>query len=244
VRALAIAFALLLLAPAAAAQEAGTPVVGGGSFASAPLVEPGRYRDTLLPGERLFYGIKLEAGQRLRVAGQLDVEEGALDSDIASGFSIGIETPLREVEVLDLVDDDIAGNSSVTAGANRDRIEFVSTPVLAASGARESTGNYRGPGIWYVSLYLSSTDQDPARVEVPVNLELEVQGEPQPDPSPEPTPAEATPAPDSEESGGGDDGPSPVAVLAVGLVAAVVGAGVGALLARRPRRGPKSTAAG
>ncbi len=233
-RALALAVALALLAPAAAAaqQSAATPVVGGGSFANAPLIEPGAYRDTLLPGERLFYGIKLEAGQKLHVTGQLDVEEGALDSDIASSFSIGIETPLREVEVLDLVDDDISGNTSVTAGANNEKLDFVSAPVLAASGARDGTGNYRGPGIWYVSLYLSSTEEDPARVEVPVNLTLEVQGSPQPDASPEPTPAKATPAP-SKDSDSGGDGPSLVAVIGLGLVGVLVGLALGALFGRR-----------
>jgi Ca-activated chloride channel homolog len=232
-RALLLSLLLVLLAPSAAAaqQPAGTPVVGGGSFANAPLIEPGTYRDTLLPGERLFYGIKLEAGQRLRVAGQLDAEEGAIDSETAGGFSIGIETPLREVEVLDLVDDDISGNTSVTSGAGPERIEFVSTPVLAASGAREGAGNYRGPGTWYVSLYLSSTQEEPARVEVPVNFELEVQGTPQPDASPEPTPAEATPAPAEEDDSGG--GTSLVAVIGLGLVGVLVGLLVGALLGRR-----------
>ena len=29
--------------------------MGGGSFNAAPLLEPGRYRDTLLPGEYLYY---------------------------------------------------------------------------------------------------------------------------------------------------------------------------------------------
>ena len=111
-RALVLAVALALAAPSAALAQTSAPVVGGGSFVTAPLIEPGKYRDTLLPAERLFYGIKLEAGQRLRVAAQLDVEE-ELGSDIASAFSVGIETPLREVEVLDLVDEDIAGNDSL-----------------------------------------------------------------------------------------------------------------------------------
>ena len=233
-RALVLAVALALLAPSAALAQTSAPVVGGGSFVTAPLIEPGKYRDTLLPAERLFYGIKLEAGQRLRVAAQLDVEE-ELGSDIASAFSVGIETPLREVEVLDLVDEDIAGNDSLTAGANRDRVEFVSTPVLAGSAAREDSGNYRGPGIWYVSLYLPTNKEKPARVEVPVDFELEVIGEPQPDASPEPTPAEATPAPSPEkdDSGGGS---SPAAVIGVGLVCVLVGLVGGALLGRRRPR--------
>jgi hypothetical protein len=85
-----------------------------------------------------------------------------------------------------------------------------------------------------VSLYLSSTEREPARVEVPVNFTLEVQGSPQPDPSPEPTPAKAAPKP-SDDSGGGD-GPSLLAVIALGLVGVVVGLALGALLGRRRPR--------
>lgn len=238
-RVLVVCCVLVLLAPAAAAaQQQNTPVVGGGSFANAPLVEPGAYRDTLLPGERLFYRIKMEAGQKLHVTAQLDIEQGTLDSDIASAFSVGIETPLREVEVLDLVDDDISGNSSITAGANADKIDFVSTPVLAASGARDGTGNYRGPGTWYVSLYLSSTEEEPARVEVPVNFSLDVQGSPQPDASPEPTPGKAAAAPSDDDSGDDGGGPSLVAVVGLGLVGVLVGLALGALLGRRSRPRP------
>ena len=49
------------------AGQRGTPVVGGGSFNAAPILEPGSYRDTILPDEYLYYGFRLEAGQRLRV---------------------------------------------------------------------------------------------------------------------------------------------------------------------------------
>jgi hypothetical protein len=211
--------------PAARAQDA-TPVVGGGSFNTAPLVGPGRYRDTILPGERLFYGIKLAAGQRLRVSGQLDASDDVID-DAAAGFSVGLQTPLREVDVLDLVDEDIAGNGTVTTGSPSDRIEFVSVPAMTGSAARDEGINYRGPGVWYVSLYLISEEQHPPRVEFPVNMELRVIGDPQPDPEPEKTPAKATAAP---AGGGSDDGGASFgAVLGVGLAGLAVGGALGAL---------------
>ena len=204
----------LLLAVVAGAPE---PVVGGGSFNTAPVVEPGTYRDTLLPGERLFYGIELAAGQQLRIAAELDAGEVVP----AAGFSVGLQTPLREVEVLDLVEEDVTGNGTVTPDLG-DRIEFVSVPVLAASGAREESIGYRGPGTWYVSLYMSSLDQEPQRVEVPVTLELEVRGEPQPD-----TRLEPMPAPERES------GPSTGALLGAGLGGLVVGLIGGGAAARR-----------
>ena len=241
-RVLAAIVVLLAAAAPAAAQEstptptpssgARVPVVGGGSFNTAPLIEPGRYRDTLLPGERLFYGIELAAGQRLHVGGRLDAGEDVF-GNATVGFSVGIQTPLREVDVLDLVDEDVTGNGTVTTGSPTDRIEFVSAPVLTTSAARDEGITYRGPGTWYVSLYLSSDEQDPPRIEVPVNLDLEVVGQPRPDPEPEKTPAKATPAPAGGDSG---DGTSIGTVLGVGLGGLVVGGVLGALAGALTRR--------
>ncbi|HET8953015.1 MAG TPA: hypothetical protein VFN44_21000, partial [Solirubrobacteraceae bacterium] len=105
---LALGAALMLATSGAAvaqSAEQGQAVVGGGSFANAPLLEPGAYRDTILPGERLYYGVKLAAGQRLRFRAKLDVEPGEVDTDTAAGLAIGLQTPLREV-ITD-TDDDI-----------------------------------------------------------------------------------------------------------------------------------------
>ena len=223
--------ALGLFAPGAAAQSR-TPVVGGGSFNTAPLIGPGEYRDTLLPGERLFYGVKLEAGQRLQVSGQLQGREKVI-SDAATGFSVGIQTPLREVDVLDLVDKDIAGNGTVTTGSPSDPIEFVSVPALTGSAARDEGITYRGPGTWFVSLYLISEEQEPPRAEIPVDLGIKVLGEPQKDPSPEPTPAKPTP---SASSGSDDGGTSIGTVIGVGIAALVAGGALGAAAAALTRR--------
>jgi Ca-activated chloride channel family protein len=220
--------ALLALAVAPAARAQGTqgePVVGGGSFADAPLLEPGAYRDTMLPGERLFYGVRLEPGQQLRVAAGLDVEAGSIDTDTAAGFSVGLQTPLREV-----ITETESGGSTV--GSADERLEITFPTVLAASGARDRTGAYFGPGVWYLSLYLSSLAQDPARVEFPVEFELEVIGEPQPDAAPEPTPAKATPGPEREPEDE-DGGTSGLALAGIGIAGLLAGLAGGALAGRR-----------
>jgi len=41
------------------------PVYGGGSFDDAATVSPGAYRETLLPGEQVFYRARLDFGQQL-----------------------------------------------------------------------------------------------------------------------------------------------------------------------------------
>jgi Ca-activated chloride channel family protein len=220
-----LALTLALAAPAGA-QSAGTPVVGGGSFADAPLIGAGAYRDTILPGERLFYGVKLEAGQKLRVEAELDIAAGSVDTDTAAGFSVGLQTPLREV----ITETDDGGN---TVGAVDDRVAVTFPPALAASGARGQSGSYMGPGVWYLSLYLSSLQEEPARVEFPVEFELEVIGEPQPDASPEPTPATPTPTPEPEGEDGSGGGTSPGAIAGIGLAGLLVGLIGGAFAGRR-----------
>lgn len=62
-RALAVA-ALLLCAAPAGAQE---PVRGGASFRRAPVLEPGEHRDTIRPGETLYYGVDVAEGEVLVV---------------------------------------------------------------------------------------------------------------------------------------------------------------------------------
>jgi Ca-activated chloride channel family protein len=226
-RAPALAVALALAAPATAGAQ-DEPVVGGGSFADAPLLEPGSYRDTILPGERLYYGVKLEPGQRLRVRAKLDVKAGEVDREVADGFSIGLQTPLREV-ITDY-DDDLTGNTTV--GDVEDEFDVVYPAAVAISGARGES-DYTGPGIWYPSLYLIADERRPAKVELPVEFELQVIGDPQPDVSPEPTPAKVTPTatPEAEDE---EDGTSAAAVAGIGLLGLLVGLVGGGLAARRP----------
>ena len=229
---LALGAALALAVPAAAGAQPGRQgqaVVGGGSFVNAPLLEPGRYRDTILPGERLYYGVKLAAGQRLRVRAKLDVKRGEVDTDTAAGFSIGLQTPLREV-ITD-TDEDITGNSTV--GNVEDEFNVIFPPAVAPSATRDGIGEYRGPGVWYPSLYLPSVLKKPAKVEFPVEFELEVIGDPQPDASPEPTPGkEATPAPEKESEDEGS-GTGAGAIAGIGLAGLLVGLVGGGFAARR-----------
>jgi len=225
--ALGAALMLAMSGAAVAQSDQGQAVVGGGSFANAPLLEPGTYRDTILPGERLYYGVKLAAGQRLRFRAKLDVERGEVDTDTAAGLGIGLQTPLREV-ITD-TDDDITGNSTVS-GVDEE-LNVIFRPAVAPSATRDGIGEYRGPGIWYPSLYLPTTARKPAKVEFPIEFELEVIGDPQEDPSPEPTPGkEATPAPEkkSEDEGSGTGAGAIAGIGLAGLLVGLVGGGFAA----------------
>lgn len=237
-RALAIAVAALLAAAApAAAQDEPEPVIGGGSFNAAPLLEPGAYRDTVLTGEYLYYAIAVRPGQRIHVRARVvDIDPAAYDR-ATSLFTINLHTPQRE-EVTPVVDEDVAGNGNTDPGsitdANLDerlRWDFYgprARPFATASG----DSVYDGPGTWYVSLHPVRVGKRP-QVELPVELQLEVDGdavEEEPDARPEPSPA---PAPAATPGDGGDDGPSPLAVVGLGALGLVVGLGAGTALGRR-----------
>ena len=121
---------------------------------------------------------------------------GEVDTDTAAGFSIGLQTPLREV-ITD-TDEDIAGNTTVGVGGGRARRDL---PAGASRppAPRDGIGRLPRPGrLVPVAVPASRVQRKPAKVEFPVEFELEVIGDPQPDASPEPTPAKATPAPEPE----------------------------------------------
>jgi hypothetical protein len=231
-RALVLAVAAwLALAPGARAQSDRTPVVGGGSYNDAPLLDPGSFSDTILPGERLFYGFKLEAGQRLHVTARLRGVSDDAFKDVADVWAVGIETPLREVEIQDLVERDVTGNGTLT-GSGTARIEFVSKPALTMSAAQQEDQTYRGPGTWFVNVYVATTKADPIRRELPIDLDVAVEGTPQEDPNPEPTPGKAA-APKASEDADDGGGPSVVAIAGLGVLGLAVGLVGGAALGRR-----------
>jgi hypothetical protein len=231
----AVALAFAGGAPAAAQQA--EPVVGGGSFNAAPVLEPGTFRDTVLSGEYLYYAIPLEAGQRLHVRARITDMDAETWDRATAAFSINLHTPQRE-PVSTPVDEDVAGNGNTDPGgitdANIDELlrwDFYgprARPFTAASGG----SNYEGPGTWYVSLHPVSVGPR-VRVELPVELSLEVDGEPaaeEPDPTPEPSPAPtAEAAPESD----GDGGPSPLAVLGIGALGLAAGLAAGTAVGRR-----------
>ena len=239
IRALLLAVGLALVSAPASALARATPVAGGGSFNAAPLLEPGTYRDTVLSGEFLYYGIALEAGQRLHVRARIRDADPATWREAAGPFTINLHTPQRE-DVTPVVDEDVAGNGNTSAGivvtdrasARRLRWDFFGAPAAPFAEAAASPSTYGGPGTWYVSLHPVAAE-DPLPVELSVELELAVDGTPQDEP-PDPRPApSATPAPAASpapEDGGGAGLPALLGLGAAGLAA---GLGLARVLARR-----------
>lgn len=244
--ALAALLALLSL-PASAGAQAGKPVVGGGSFNTAPLLNPGRYSDTVAAGETVYWKVRLQKGQILQVKATVDTSQLQTDvtkSDYKSGlvnlnYRMSIHTPLRE----DLSNE--AGSEyqdatttlegATDAGAKTGTVKSSRVLGFEQILAGDYTANkFPGPGEWYIALSAADSAADPAEVpaEFPVDLEVEFLGAPQPSspdfaaklPSATPTP-ESTREPDpgavigNGNSGAGDP------TLTIALVAAIALAG-------------------
>jgi hypothetical protein len=215
-----LAAALWLLAAPAQAQE--TVVAGGGSFHDAPVLEPGAYRDTILPRETIYYAVELEAGQSFTVDADFRPPEGLGHLVM---FGLNAFDPLRDPfdGELERFDD------SERLVLETDR---ALTPELEV---QDSSGAWIGPGKYFFTI-VQPVDAERA-LETPVTFTLTIEGDaselpaseetetPTPTPTATPTPS-ATPAPE-------DDDGTPVLPALVGLVAGAALGFAGVTAARR-----------
>lgn len=224
-----------LLAPAVADAQQGDrrPAVGGGSFNDAPLLKPGRYRDSLRPGEETYYAFDVKAGQRMRIAAEIPGDGEHLPR--ADWFAVGTASPMHDGG-LD-TDEDLSGHGGLVFNTNR-RIDLLTKPVDTAAAADQgsSFGGYSGPGAWFVKLTLRSTANTPDPIEVPVEFDVAVEGTPAPEPRPSATPAPTrAPAPQKPAERGGTWAAGLLITALAGLLA---GLAIAALARRRSRPRP------
>jgi Ca-activated chloride channel family protein len=233
--ALTALLALALAAPALAQDSDGTPVVGGGSFNVAPILDPGRYRDTILPGEYLYYGFRLAAGQRLRVTLQPGLDNAAIKRMGLTYFSGNIHTPTRVSNILA----EHEGDNPHIGFDQEDETLVISSAVVSDQDDSDNDGTWAGAGVYYLALHTvyGRGGATPPRSELPFTFDAVVEGVAQPNATPTatatPTPtATATAAPPPVEA---DDAGPPAALAAVAGVGGIL-VGVIAGIARRRRK--------
>ena len=211
-----LAAVLLLLALAPAARAA-TPVIGSGSLNDAPLVGPGEHSDTILPGEQLFYAVRVEEGQRLAVSARTPLTGERLRELVALVRFRAIG-PLREP-----LGFDFEGDLDSSASALR-----FETPVAEEA----SSDPYRGPGTWYVGVHAHwGSERAPPRAEIPFTFAIDVTSGPGGTPAAAATPAPtSTPAPPRPSV---DDEVDPAALGAVGMSGLLLGLLAGGFFRRR-----------
>jgi Ca-activated chloride channel family protein len=229
---LALAIGLALALPAPAVAQDFQPVVGGGSFNAAPILEPGSYRDTLLPTEYLYYAFRLEPGQRLHVTANGDMPIQDFQQLGLSDITANLHSPTRS-RYSSGAGFDVRGNFRVEGDPPLD----ITGPTATAEEDTAVHGPWYGPGVAYLAFYAIYTGATgvPPKAEVPFHFEVEVQGTaqstptPSPSPSPSPTPT-ATPAPVAPD----DDGVEPAVAAGFGVGGLLIGV-IGGIALRRRR---------
>jgi Ca-activated chloride channel family protein len=221
-RAAAFVAAGALTLPATAGAQGATPVVGGGSFNTAPLLAPGTYTDTVAAGETVYWKVHVAKGQVLQVKATVDTSQIQTDvsaDDYDSGlvnldYNLHIFSPLREelseeggtYDSASARLDGSAGATAETGTATAPRaLGF--EQLLASDYDRDV---FPAPGEWYVSLSAADSRTLPADIplELPVDLNVQVLGTAEPS---SPDFARALPGPpkDQQQPGSAAPGASP-----------------------------------
>lgn len=185
--ALVLAAVVVALAPAAAAAQGqqGKPVVGGGSFNTAPVLRPGTYSDTIITsGEATYYRVSIKKGQRLSLRATFD--SSGFETDPSSpGYVPGLGQVLYAAKIYTPLRQQLIGADEKTTGGQE--VDSVSVRGKLALGYEELLSSYtdddfNGPGYYYIGLSTNDLlgNNAGSPVEVPTTLTVRVEGQAQP----------------------------------------------------------------
>ena len=246
--ALGASLTLALTAQPVAAQRV-TPVRGGGSFSEAPVLEAGRYTDSIRMSEELFYAVELAAGQTLKVTARLLGDRAEARDSFGTG-QLHVYNPVR---------DRWSGNQLVHFdGASNSKRFSIETREIGAPGDEFDSDVvfFSQPGTYYFSLRffrIVGPDRQSSifRRQYDTHLVVRLAGtpatpSPSPSPAPEPTPTETgdpgAAAPSGGSTSGSDDeAPYLRVYLMTFLIGLLVGFGAMALRGLMGRPPPPAT---
>ena len=155
-----------------------SPVTGGSSFQDAPLLEPGVYEDSIVPGEVLTYQVEADWGQQVSALVDYPKVTGT-----KLGDAVGMVDMLTQVRIYDPARADA---SQLSAGGPNsqnwlyDTGEDVGAATLPVA-FRNSDRFADQAGTYTVSVFLEE-DPDGESYLVPFTLRLGVTGEPSGEP--------------------------------------------------------------
>ncbi|MEU4394425.1 VWA domain-containing protein [Kribbella sp. NPDC023855] len=154
-------------------------IVPGSSFADAPVLEPGSYKTTLMPGEMQLYKVKADWGQRIQA--QVTVPQLGGATAEALGMIRYVDTAL----ISPIGEDVYAVFAKKTPGTGKRGVltkqgivHGITTKeirYLNRNGPNNQDQGTSTPGEYYVAVGLSRKDEDKAFT-IPMTLTIGLQG--------------------------------------------------------------------
>jgi len=191
-------------------QAGGTAVQGGAAAREASVLEPGRYLDSILPGETLWYAVEVAEGQSLSVTGTLvgspDVPSRGLAQRM---FEVQLVEPSLENNDRAYVFDDQPGSKTVSVKAETGPVEA------------KKYGSSQEPGRYYARVNFDAKYSPVPQREYPLELEIQLAGG-QPTTTSTAAPGAASPTNPILPAKGLPVVPALVGVVIGALIAAVV----------------------
>jgi hypothetical protein len=250
----------LALPAGAAGQGTGKPIVGGGSFNTAPLLESGAYSDTVVADERNFYRVQLAKGQQLAVDATVDAT--AIERDLFEpGYDEGLVNLTHRLDlwspIREPLDDEIDEAGTELEGDDDVGLYTGQASTRRALGYRQllledfTVDKFEGPGDYYVEIAALAGDiwdAPKTKVEFPVEFTVRVTGQAEESSADfselvaDPQPQGGGTSGGSEVVGGSEDGGESDPVLVIAIFAGfglVSGLALGALAALLLRRSPQ-----
>lgn len=217
-----------------------TSIAGGGSFTDAPTIESGTYKDTIRPGETLFYRVPLDWGQLLAYRADFPTLSGP-DARVVASATPDVEvqaaSPLRTKAAATSVRHSTTFyDGSDTYDGSATSLWFATPEVRynnRAIGASKERSSASLAGYYYIQVHLSPVRG--TKLAVPFRLTADVQGDPSGKPEYQQSSAGdpvsqqdrgTTPGPESAASPSSTPAPSATRPIASSLGWLALGAGV------------------
>lgn len=222
----------------------GQRVTGGTSFVDAPLLEPGAYRDSIVPGEVLTYQVDVGWGQRLSAAFDFPRLTGRLGQAVTADSPIVATTLFSPARARSSLTGRAEGPSTqIGLTDDGEAIGDTIPPVAYLNGGQaEPLRGARIAGRYTITVFMDQSEGGPSYL-TPFTLRVGLDGEPGDGPQyaeePEdPDPDQGSPSTEPEPADSAGDEPadedSPLLMwLGPLMILVVVIAGVALVRARR-----------
>ncbi|MGO1167137.1 MAG: vWA domain-containing protein, partial [Janibacter sp.] len=160
------------------------PVVGGGGFGDAAPLDPGSYRETILPGEQLYYRVRLDYGQSAAFSAGIATTgpQPELDSSDHQFFAVEAWSPTlhdltrSDSTTLDNRDHLSKKETSMTLGEHIPEVRYRNKESDTYQGTYDELNHVSLPGYYYFSIERESVSDGPEAIPLEVEIDVDVDG--------------------------------------------------------------------